>query len=963
MKKIILSFIITCLIIILYNTTCYANYSLPSLQTLINDLGSDIEQRMEAATNGAEFEISGHTGLGYNSKTYTLTESSSIMSGYNTYSYCVSKGKGNLGQGYSGEYNMQGCIIINKSGVFVQNGISSNGMDFSDNKLTKYGWNSGLSAEGEKAAKLMYYILSADDKYGTNHNGYTASEDYRLSTECYDSDQVPFVVNTTERQYAIWENINDLVKDYLYGGSSIPSSMEYNKRGGILNGDCSLLEQAKQKYQKNEQMKESVYIWYLRAPASQWGEGYFYQDIIVAGKRVETNNTSGGGTEIPGGGSSTTDLITETTETTADFKIKKIDVESKNGIPKVTINLSTNNGSGDVFVTNNPETGSDGVITFTNQTLPCCFNVWENNPDTEYQQGDIWVGQIYIDKEGKCYWTHISGNVEGVGCEPGGVFVIKNKKKSNKGRIIIKKLMKEGNTEEPLKGVSFDLIQGNNHNLIGGDYSRYRTGTTGDDGTLTFSDLPFGTYTIRETSVNSVEGDILKKALKYNIGKTWVITINESNPNKVVKIENQAFGGFTIKKRDLDSNKLLQDDVTIKLKGKSTGVIKEYTIKKGILQSTLNIKNKTGNNIKDGNGNIMKTDYTLIPDTYEIYETDNNNKGYVLSWQGNYVNQFEGVYLGDITIEIGKITEKTLYNRKYGTIVIDKQGQEGETNLTGARFRIEGTTNRGKSYKVNITEDDYVSSSKLYTKTKVPYGTYDIYEVKAPTGYDLKNQEGYDKATKRVKLGTVTIGDTCSCNCDSSLKVIKLNDGTTRKPLVKDTNKSRDLANCSPGQGTQLGLKITNRKYINIQGYIWKDIDAPVKTQDYEIGTRNNLYDSSFENKCNSVYVYLYHKINGNYVLEERTTTGDEGDYKFENLNAYDLFNGNYYVEFNYSQYHGVARSKDEYLQGRQLYVPVIPTMDKTNSSKAMTEEVLNKIPYENGYNNTIKDDNIVFRK
>ena len=140
------------------------------------------------------------------------------------------------------------------------------------------------------------------------------------------------------------------------------------------------------------------------------------------------------------------------------------------------------------------------------------------------------------------------------------------------------------------------------------------------------------------------------------------------------------------------------------------------------------------------------------------------------------------------------------------------------------------------------------------------YGTYHIYEVKAPSGYDLTKQKNYYKGkdgnddVEWVDLGTV--------------KINKNNSNVT--------------------------FTATNTKVISISGYVWVD----TVQGDSKIVDSNNLFDEN-ETRVAGVTVRLMKK--GDIPQEVASTiTGENGEYKFTDIISKQELQ-NHYIEYNYS--------------------------------------------------------------
>lgn len=99
------------------------------------------------------------------------------------------------------------------------------------------------------------------------------------------------------------------------------------------------------------------------------------------------------------------------------------------------------------------------------------------------------------------------------------------------------------------------------------------------------------------------------------------------------------------------------------------------------------------------------------------------------------------------------------------------------------------------------------------------------------------------------------------------------------------------------------------------------------------------------DKRLKNIKVNIYEKNENGKKLLETTTTNSNGEYKFSKklLSQY-LKEGRYIVEFDYSNYSGVAKTQEEYNNSdKYLYMPVQPNISKIEGSKAITEETLPK--------------------
>lgn len=550
-----------------------------------------------------------------------------------------------------------------------------------------------------------------------------------------------------------------------------------------------------------------------------------------------------------------------------------------------------------------------------------------------------------------------------------------------KGEISIKKVYKDSNGEEkPLSGVSFDLIAGD-YTGSGGDYTTYKgldgktkTVITDENGTATFDNLELRKYTIRETNTTDI-------AFKRNIGKLISVELTSAIPKKVwwsdnnLKITNITYGGLGLTKQDRYSNNPLAG-VGFKLYNKNNE--KVYTLadtdSQGKTSSSSNLGRNSSITVSNEYGVNINTLYTIEAGQYELYEYKNPNQGYDVKYQGQYYVEGKGAYIGDVTINKGKIKnindlqytynnpntnkQESIYynnNEPFGNVYIYKYIEKLKNNtmerepLEGAKFKL---YQGDKVVKLrNATSSGYIEEfeSKLNAEGKaaevaierIPKGTYEIYETYTPRvpknpddpiyASSLTIQPGYDSSKKAAKIATIIINE----KGELSVQLVEDN-----KYIVG--HKYRD-ANVRRKNKHIADIYDTNRDYIKISGYIWEDTSPNTKNAKIP----DNIYTANSDKRLEGIKVVLLNiNKNGGKIEEtkiEETTSDSSGNYKFQTLlNTEDLYNGDYYIEFDYSEYDRLAKNLKEYKKdGKYLYCAVSPNFEGINTSKAISNEMI----------------------
>lgn len=193
--------------------------------------------------------------------------------------------------------------------------------------------------------------------------------------------------------------------------------------------------------------------------------------------------------------------------------------------------------------------------------------------------------------------------------------------------------------------------------------------------------------------------------------------------------------------------------------------------------------------------------------------------------------------------EKGKYIEnKWLMSNDKGTDFID---------LTHDKYLTEGDD----PSKAGIFETD--ENGKIEIKGIVN-GTYEIYEVKAPKGYDITKQEGYDPEKQWVNCGKVNI--------------------STKENKVT--------------------YKILNKKIITkLEGFVW--IDGQTKGDKYDYiykeGSNDKLLDLDKDidvelRKVDGTLLATTKTVNGRYEFIQKDSGEDRNIYYWDLINSYVLF-------------------------------------------------------------------------
>ena len=394
--------------------------------------------------------------------------------------------------------------------------------------------------------------------------------------------------------------------------------------------------------------------------------------------------------------------------------------------------------------------------------------------------------------------------------------------------------------------------------------------------------------------VKSLVANAKNYAKNSNAGMPEVDKKNSSS--EIKSISATTSGPFKIKFTGKISSAVVQDvsgnNINVKFSTDKAG--------KNVVKAT-DIKSNKNYYIQNSTGKVLKNiKFTLT--------------GKVLTARIWFLKRNDGLPSQKlITVETGKKDVNIDYSINIqpadGKMKIKKVDSETKAGLKGAAFKLYRGTSKnpvgwvkksGNGYDYTDKQSEaYVfesGNSDTITIENLPYGTYYLSEVKAPEGYELSDQKGYNAKEKRVALGSVVIN--------------------------KD-NKVKDIT-------------VENMGKMSIKGYVW--IDQKANKDD----TYNSLYDEGNEKKVAGVTVNLKDKDSNNVIAT--TTTNANGEYIFDKKVSRGQL-GNYYVEFIYN---GVKVNNGDVTEDISKYIPVAFNSTnineiKPNGSRAMMDSVAEK--------------------
>ncbi|QOH65479.1 cell wall anchor protein [Bacillus amyloliquefaciens] len=355
-----------------------------------------------------------------------------------------------------------------------------------------------------------------------------------------------------------------------------------------------------------------------------------------------------------------------------------------------------------------------------------------------------------------------------------------------KGSLTISKTGSDGTS---LSGAGFQLWSKDGKQLL-------RTGTTDDAGKLTFGNIRYGTYVLKE--IKAPDGYTISDA--YVNGVSVTIDGKSSAAGALYKVINQK-NKVTLIKKD-ENNKPLAGAV-FKLEKKSSDGT--YTLIKNNIESDKNGKVEI-NGLPAGYYRLMET---KAPSGFIV-----NTKAIHFSIAKNEKNQVPDVELGSMVNYQGKAA-------------LTKKDADGG-NLEGAVFKI--VDSDGKTVQKDLVSD---KDGKIETSGLAP-GHYAFIETKAPDGYVLNTEkieftisetaegkpESTDAGTAINYKGSVrlTKEDAEGRNLEGAVfKIVDRDGKTVKEDLVSDKDGKVETSGLAPGHYAFIETKAPNGYVLNTE--------------------------------------------------------------------------------------------------------------------------------------------------
>lgn len=415
-------------------------------------------------------------------------------------------------------------------------------------------------------------------------------------------------------------------------------------------------------------------------------------------------------------------------------------------------------------------------------------------------------------------------------------------------------IFKTGEDDKALEGAEFQLWSEDSKQLL-------RTGTTDAGGKLTFGNIRYGSYVLKE--VKAPDGYTISDA--YAKGVSVKIDSNSSKPGALYKVVNQQ-NKVTLIKQDEQNNPLA--GAVFKLEKKSNDGT--YTLIRTDIKSDKNGKVEM-NGLPAGYYRLTETQ---APEGFIV-----NTKAIHFSIAKNEKNQVSDVNLGAMTNYQGKVS-------------LTKENAKGQ-KLEGAVFNI--VDQDGKIVQEKLTSD---KDGKIEASGLAP-GHYAFVETKAPAGYVLntKKKEFTISASAAGKPEAadagIAVNDKGSVELtkedadgqkleEAVFKIIDKEGNTVQEGLTSDKNGKVTASGLAPGQYAFVETKAPAGYVLNtekIEFEISDSSEGKPEATDAGIATNHKgtieLTKENAEGKKLEGAVFNIVDEKGNTVQEELTSDKD----------------------------------------------------------------------------------------
>jgi len=479
------------------------------------------------------------------------------------------------------------------------------------------------------------------------------------------------------------------------------------------------------------------------------------------------------------------------------------------------------------------ETGDDGVVRFGNLTVPqgdtdgiAEFYLKETKaPNGYYLSQEVWKVEVKL--VNNAYETKVTRKAEDEWVETSAfsqaddMLTVTNT--PVRGRLNIKKTF-IGEMPEGIQEIRVQVLsQG------GTDYGTYVLNEAGN-WSVTVTNLPMGTYTVRETAYNVPGYDLVPSSSITSVNNvtlrdTTGLIINTNNgPVADVELKNEyqrndrfveTYASFSVLKVDSETNRPLKDAVFTLYEGEGTTgrvIATLYTTESGkVTFSNLHGTIGSDGNPKDGIYTLAETaapvGYVKTDTQWKVTVEENDGEyRIVLNEQGNFFENIWDWIIGGITNSTGDLTDGVLTvknDRAKYSMTIRKNFTEDSAELTElptnahVELLVTGPNHYSKTIKLDGNVDtgaDVVETTPwTATLSNLELGEYTVKETMASlhghtwlgATIDVNGTQKVNATTEGAVQYTFTVTDRDSTGAN----VIKVSNGDTVAVAVENNYK------------------------------------------------------------------------------------------------------------------------------------------------------------------------------
>ena len=384
---------------------------------------------------------------------------------------------------------------------------------------------------------------------------------------------------------------------------------------------------------------------------------------------------------------------------------------------------------------------------------------------------DIKPGEIYYWEETKAPagFEKLSGLHEFTPIDVNATVTIKNHRMP--GSVTLTKQDADNNSYGPLAGAEFSLYKSDGTQIFTDKDYRYTTTedadgnvtvtgtnstfTTGADGTLTVTNLPWGSYYFLETKAPTGY-ELNTSKVTFTIDKNAYDEAADTVHVDVDAKDYESTASIELKKTDAENGKAVKDAKFSLYKEGTTDPVRTNL-------ST----NAAGELLVDG----------LKYGTYYFVETA-SAPGYVLP-ASEEERKTASVTLDSSTVgEILKLTKTN--DRKTGTVLLTKKDDEGYY-VAGAVYKLFYKGENDAAY-TGLTETYTTDSEGEIRVSDLKWGDYYFVEYKAPKGYEVSSEHVEFSINLKTCQSEVLI-DTVDNRAKGTVKLIKVDKDEKTKTL------------------------------------------------------------------------------------------------------------------------------------------------------------------------------------